>query len=235
MQAQDFQFLNDALNELLEFIRDRITAATDQPEQQIRPIEYLAQPQRTGRRGRPRIEINQEFLQLTLENGGTARLARSNIAASASTIRRRAVRYGIRPPGLPVAQRIQDIDGSIRTVYSGRQPQQIQLDQNQLDQLVHDALTLFPNFGRKMLLAYVKSMGYRVTRKEIVASYLRVNGPPARFGHPRIERRVYKVAGPNSLWHHDGHHSKSQVYTTQTMVDLLFRAHWLQDSNTLLC
>jgi hypothetical protein len=61
-----------------------------------------------------------------------------------------------------------------------------------------------------MLSGYLLSLGFRVTRDDIVAAFRRVNGAPARFGHPPIVRRVYKVAGPNSLWHHDGHHSTSQ-------------------------
>ena len=52
-----------------------------------------------------------------------------------------------------------------------------------------------------------KHMGYHIPRSHLEASYARVHGAPANvFGVRRIERRVYKVPGPNSLWHHDRQH-----------------------------
>jgi hypothetical protein len=49
--------------------------------------------------------------------------------------------------------------------------------------------------------------------------FSRVNGLGAESGRPRIERRVYKVAGPNSLWHHDGYHS---TLSSLVMIALLY-------------
>jgi hypothetical protein len=183
------------------------------------PITYLAQPVRTGRPGRPRIEINSGFLRLALESSGSTSLARSNIAASRSTISRRAIDYGIRARGLPVSIQVPVADGGVHTVYPGRQRQPRQLSPDQLDGHIKDALTLFPHFGRSMLSGYLRSLGFRVTRDDIVAAFRRVNGAPARFGHLPIERRVYKVAGPNSLWHHDGHHSMSRFTAVVSFAD----------------
>lgn len=145
---------------------------------------------------------------MALDSGGTTRLAQSNLAASASTIRRRAVEYGVRSPGLPVTRRMAGDNGEVRTIYSGRQRRPRQLSMEDLDGHLTEALTLFPHFGRAMLSGYLAALGYRVPREDVLASFQRVNGPPARFGRIPIQRRVYKVPGPNSLWHHDGHHSK---------------------------
>ena len=119
------------------------------------------------------------------------------------------VDYGIRPDGQSVAQRIIDDLGLVRVQYRGRQPRLREVSEAQLDQMVQEALTLFPNLGLPMLWAYVKAQGVWIPRDDVRASFLCVNGPPARFGHQTIQRRVYRVPGPNSLWHHDGHHSKS--------------------------
>ncbi|KAG9052057.1 hypothetical protein FS842_010572 [Serendipita sp. 407] len=203
---QDFTFLHDCLSALAEFIRMRIEAATDQPHQQLQPIHYLAQPIYTGQRGRPRIEFNRDFLRTAYEFGTTARLSRSNIPASERTIRRRLVEYGIRQPGLPIAQPIVNELGEQTLVYRGRQPRPRELTEEELDRYTDEALTIFPNLGLSMLWAYIKAQGFSPPRDDVAASFRRVNGPPARFGRPAIQRRTYKVPGPNSLWHHDGHH-----------------------------
>lgn len=49
-------------------------------------------------------------------------------------------------------------------------------------------------------------------RERIIESYLRVYGTPGVFGDRAIHRRVYTVAGANSLWHHDGQHGMSLDY-----------------------
>ena len=53
----------------------------------------------------------------------------------------------------------------------------------------------------------------------VVESYLRVIGPPNnQFGNRRIERRVYSVPGPNTLWHHDGQHGRSSCSCIQVLL-----------------
>ena len=62
--------------------------------------------------------------------------------------------------------------------------------------------------GFSMTSGYLRSLGLRVQRDRIRASISRVD--PSNV-HLRwavvVSRRTYSVAGPNSLWHLDGHHS----------------------------
>ena len=59
-----------------------------------------------------------------------------------------------------------------------------------------------------MIFGRLKAAGHHVPVERIAASYLRVRGTPGSFSGRTIHRRVYKVAGANSLWHHDGQHGK---------------------------
>ena len=79
-------------------------------------------------------------------------------------------------------------------------------DPNELDRQVADILTLYPSFGREMIIGALAARGFRVPRDRVEASYRRVHGLPGRFGERIIERRVYSVPGVNCLWHHDGQH-----------------------------
>lgn len=124
-------------------------------------------------------------------------------------MRRRAVEYGIRPAQAPVSTVVEDENGIRERVY--RQPQRdgAQVTDEQLDEMMKEVLTIFPEIGRAMIRGALMAWGVRASRERIRESFVRVNGAPAEFGRPPIQRRCYYVPGPNSLWHHDGYHSKS--------------------------
>lgn len=85
----------------------------------------------------------------------------------------------------------------------------LELTQNQLDGMILELTSLFPNRGEKMLHGYMRSRNVRVTREDLRASINRTdvvfNGAEYRLRR-RIKRRVYKVEGPGHLWHGDGCH-----------------------------
>jgi len=58
------------------------------------------------------------------------------------------------------------------------------------------------------VIGHIKSLGYRVQRRRIRKSLVRIDPENAalRWGII-IKRRKYSVPWPNSLWHLDGHHS----------------------------
>jgi hypothetical protein len=214
MSPEQFEYLNQNLNTMLSVIRDAINTAQDRPDQVELPAQQVVTRVLTGRRGRPRIEINQQYLAGALDLRNPAHIA-PIIEASRRTIFRRAVDYGIRPPGQPVAIRVADENGQIQTRYLGRQSR-CTMSNDEIDMLMRRTLTLFPNFGREMLSGYFRGLGHTIPRQRVRESFDRVNGPGAEIGRRRIQRRVYKVAGPNSLWHHDGHHSTS--FSAQNFV-----------------
>lgn len=83
-----------------------------------------------------------------------------------------------------------------------------ELDDASLDSIVTQILEIFPAFGRRMIGGHLLHLGHLVPREQIRASYERVMGAPAALTSRPLARRVYRVAGPNALWHHDGQHGK---------------------------
>ncbi|KAJ3832090.1 hypothetical protein F5878DRAFT_511805, partial [Lentinula raphanica] len=59
----------------------------------------------------------------------------------------------------------------------------------------------------RMINGHLRHLGHHVPRDRIRASYERVTGAPAYLTSRPVQWRTYHVAGPNSLWHHDGQHS----------------------------
>ena len=74
------------------------------------------------------------------------------------------------------------------------------------DEELHDMIREFqqdnPDVGVSMAIGLLRARGHRVTRAR-VRDALRLNDPLSRaLRWPGItRRRVYSVAGPNSLWH----------------------------------
>jgi hypothetical protein len=82
----------------------------------------------------------------------------------------------------------------------------------------------FPSFGQRMIDGYLMQLGERVPWQRVVASYLRVIGPPtATFATCRIQRCVYSIPGPNSLWHHDRQHGKMHLHSWWPFVLICVR------------
>ena len=84
------------------------------------------------------------------------------------------------------------------------------LTNDKLDTLLSSILEIFPTFGQRMIAGRLKASGHHVPRERITESFLRVHGTPGVFGQHTIYRKIYKVAGANSLWHHDGQHGQAQ-------------------------
>lgn len=162
---------------------------------------------RTGRRGRPRKEIDRQFLANGLRFRGPTGIARSlGREASSRTVRRRAVEKRLSQAGVPVRTTITLPDGTVRHTYTSSTAPVSTLTDNELDDLVADIVQIFPSAGRRMIKGSLKSRGHDVPLKRVGESHARVNGAPGIFGRRAIHRRRYKVAGANSLWHHDGQH-----------------------------
>ncbi|KAF5310385.1 hypothetical protein D9611_012114 [Ephemerocybe angulata] len=171
------------------------------------PPPQIITASRTGKKGRPRLEINKEVLKQSLNLRGPQKLSKE-FGVSARTIRRRALEHGLREPGLPVFQRIDNGDGTVTEIWTHQGPPMAAIQQNptELDAALADILQRFPGLGRTLLASALLTQGYRVSRISIEQSYLRVHGAPSGLGHRAIERREYNVTAVNSLWHHDGHH-----------------------------
>jgi hypothetical protein len=203
-------------------------ASRDQPDG---PYLQVVSTTRTGKRGRPRKEINRDWLARMHGIRGVSGLA-SLLDTSSRTVRRRLVDYELVEPGVsPIQRHILD-DGTIEIVYNSEPPERPRLSEAEVDSMVASHLEIFPNFGRTMLAGALRSRGQRITRREVRASYDRLQGGPTQtFADRRIHRRAYHVAGPNSLWHHDGQHGmcflkKNTLHHVTTLTH--YRTHSLQ-------
>ena len=188
---------------MIAHLEQAATISSDPPDAPTIETTHIIH---TGQRGRPRIEINRDILATALEMRGPALLA-DVFGTSARTVRRRAIEYGLAEPGPPVFLQYQTEDGSTHCYHTSTTAAMSDLSDEALDAIPRQIIETFPNFGRRMIDGHLKSLGYRVPRSRVQESYLQVHGAPAAsFGARRIERRVYSVPGPNSLWHHDGQH-----------------------------
>ncbi|KAH3731219.1 hypothetical protein DPMN_057227 [Dreissena polymorpha] len=81
------------------------------------------------------------------------------------------------------------------------------LSDEELDRRVQDFVTGNRNLGQRMVQAMLLTDGHRVQRQRVADSLIRVDeaGVAMRWAHA-IQRRTYKVSGPNALWHIDGNY-----------------------------
>ena len=169
------------------------------------PSIVLSYQSMTGRRGRPRTKINPNFLSQALDLWGPTHLGLV-FKCSACTVQRRALEHGLVDPGDPVYTKEDQPDGTISCTFTSYTHPVSTITDQQLDSFINDIFEIFPAFGWRMIAGRLKASGYYVPRERIAASFLRVHGSSGVFGDRSIHHKVYKVAGANSLWHHDGQH-----------------------------
>lgn len=174
------------------------------------PSLQVTQLSLTGNAGRPRIEIDPNFLRHALDLRGPHTLG-PLLKCSSRTVRRRALELGLVEPGHPVYADVDNGTGAVQRVWTSTTPPMSTLSDAELDAETAEILNMFPHFGRRMIIATLLTKGHRVSQKRVQESYLRVWGAPARFGDHPIIRKEYWVPGVNSLWHHDGNHGEHAV------------------------
>lgn len=191
-----------------ELLDEAMLSSHDLPDIDALQLQStLVSREHTGCPGRPRIYINDSILQLAM----SVRNGQTNLAMASGvhprTVCRHALDHGLVQPGQPVYVEFTDKDGTISRIYQSSTAPVSTIPDGKLDSLVLYCLQAFPRFGRRMVAGHLSFLGENVQRDRIQASMRQVQGVPLNhFGVNHIERRVYSVAGPNSLWHHDGQH-----------------------------
>ena len=140
----------------------------------------------SGNVGRPRYSIPEDVLLHLRSSGFTWTKIAEMLLVSRWTLRRRVMEFGIQE--ITEFSRISDeqLDGII-------------------SRFMRDHGTLV---GYSLVSGHLRSIGLRVQRDRIRHSIGRVDPENSRIRWAAvISRRSYSVAGPNSLWHIDGHHS----------------------------
>ena len=172
------------LKAMVQALDDAKLQSLDPPIVSLPPPSYL---KHTPGPSRPRIEIEPEVLQAALALGSKTTLA-NTLGCSARTVSRRQ-------------QELEDA-GMILT-------HRTRISDEELDTMIREILHRFPNFGRSMVMGKLSADNHYVPEHRVRASIERVRGAPSRFfGSRQIHRRKYYVPAVNSLWHHDGQHSK---------------------------
>ena len=135
---------------------------------------------------RPRLNISEDVLLNLRSFGFTWEKISEMLLVSRWTLRRRVVEFGL----------------DHTTGFS-------EISNEQLDTIVTQFLTNHGNLvGYSIVSGHLRSLGLRVQRDRIRESIRRVDPRNSRICWAVVvSRRSYSVAGPNSLWHIDGHHS----------------------------
>ena len=145
---------------------------------------YQAPLQASSHCGRPSYIVGRGQLVYFIEHGFTAQQMSNMLGVSLSTIRRRMNEYGL----------------SIQQTYST-------INNDELNHLVRQCLSAFPNAGYRMVGGWLRQNGYRVQETRVRQSLREVDpvGIANRWLHC-IRRRVYNVSSSQALWHLDGNH-----------------------------
>ncbi|XP_073722450.1 uncharacterized protein [Misgurnus anguillicaudatus] len=157
------------------------------PLHRLQPLgaqSYQSPFLRTGHVGQPRRDITIEQLNFLLSLNFTARQIGDIMGVSCSTIKNRLREFSI----------------SLRGRYS-------RISDLQLDEQIRQLTGVNYEIGPEAVRARLYAEGILVQR-HMRASMLRIDpeGAAYRAMSHRLQRRVYRVAGPNSLWHIDGNH-----------------------------
>ena len=140
----------------------------------------------TGERERPRYNITSEQLEYFIEHGFTAGEIAALLHVGEATVRRRLHEYGL----------------STSVVFTP-------LSDEELDEVVKDVKRDFVQSGYRMVVGVLRSRGLKIQERRVMESLRRVDteGVLMRSLQLRlINRREYKVYGPNALWHIDTNH-----------------------------
>ena len=154
------------------------------PDNHTLPYGYYPSVCFDGTRGRPRIRVTSDILEYFFSHGFSASTTAMLLHVSLSTVRRWMSEYGM----------------MIRDQYSA-------ISDSELDRIVTLVQHRNPNCGYRMMQGYLRRMGHRIQQSRVRDSMIRIDpeGVLSRWC-TAVQRRVYSVPSPNSLWHIEGNH-----------------------------
>jgi hypothetical protein len=176
------------------------------------PVTAIA----TGCAGHPGLIIDQEWLTWAVEIRNTSEIA-CYLGISWPIMRDALLEYGLSEPAdNPFIRTYYDPNTlqpslsyhsavAYTQVRSYHQPVSDWSDE-ELDNAITRLWIHYPSAGVAMLQGSLEVLGQRVKRSQISESLIHVEPDHQLFGQLVIERRGYRVPGPNFLWHHDGQH-----------------------------
>ncbi|KAJ3817300.1 hypothetical protein F5880DRAFT_1493173 [Lentinula raphanica] len=199
----------------------------------------------SGSAGRPRAIIDPSFLQWAHGRRSTSGIAYF-LGLSTRTVRRSLLEYGIVSPGhTPFADRMDannaaqddrldpetlppEVQNAANAIQSSSSSSRLSnMSNDDLDTMIQLLRSHYPSAGIRILDGMLRRLGHVVPYERIRQSLMRINPVQCTFDRIRIRRRRYTVPGPNSLWHHDGHHRKSLQSVHNVRIERL----WVDVSN----
>ena len=175
----------------------RLLAEIEESMEEACHTSYVANElPRQSRRGRPKFDIRKEQIEHLLCLHFTCPKIASLLGVSLRTVRRRMTEYGLSVSGL----------------YS-------EISNCELDRLVSEIHSSFPNCGYRMMNGHLRQRGIHVTQARIQSSMHRVDpeGVTLRW-REAIQRRKYRVSRPLALWHIDGNHKLIRYDDSHTIL-----------------
>ncbi|KAJ3827856.1 hypothetical protein F5880DRAFT_1473708 [Lentinula raphanica] len=173
---------------------------------------------------------------------------------SRRTVRRSLLEYGIVSPGR--APRSNNMDPNVSVGQADHNfdpshlaelPQEVQdaanliqsssssaylsnMSNNDLDTMIQLLRSHYPGAGIRMLDGMLRRLGQVLPYERIQQSLTRLEPVSRVFDRIRIRRRRYTVPGPNSLWHHNGHHRK---HSCLSVHNVRIERLWVDVSNSI--
>ena len=135
-----------------------------------------------GQPGRPRIQIDKQWLAYANQGMTTKDIAKA-VGCAPRTVRRYLILYGLSEPAPPVIQHVERPDGTYAKEWHPTGPTRsaIRNDPERLDGMVKKILDRFPNYSLNFVRAALRTEGHRVSRDHIRTSLIRVRGLQPRF------------------------------------------------------
>ena len=180
----------EGVDGLTEEVRNSLVSVSsmlsevEQQQQQQQSRQNVVAAEGSGRVGRPRLEITAEQLEYLFGYDLTFRDVAEALGLSESTVKRRAREHGI----------------SVRDRRSN-------MTDHELDEVLRQVKTEFPNAGYRRVHSQLVSRGIRVSHLRVREAMHRCDPEGTAMWWLTITPRVkYCVSGPLALWHIDGNH-----------------------------
>ncbi|KAL5537303.1 hypothetical protein ACEPAF_1126 [Sanghuangporus sanghuang] len=159
--------------------------------------EHVIEHIHTGRKGRPWVWIDPEFLRDAYQITSAQRIA-AFLGVGRTVVRSHLLELGLaEPKENPFTGNPSGIISYARRVSN--------VNDEELDGPVRNVLEQHHHQGVAMLRRTLSSMGYVISEWQVRQSLRRLQ--PGRLSAcAPVTRRSYTVPGPNALWHHNGQH-----------------------------
>ena len=182
-QSNEFEVHHEilaALHQLLEMYNTLVSRYSDRLSsiEENENNSFSCTQEQIACRGRPRFVVSKPQIEGLQELGFSWSKIATMIGVSRTTLYRRRSELGI------------DKGEAFN-----------QMEDHELDQIIASIIQLSPNSGEVMVRGALRARQIKIQRWRIRSSLIRVDPERSRRRQRlRIERRVYRVPGPNSLW-----------------------------------